>query len=145
MHLRDLSQVLAIERVSFPLPWGRAAFLSELINPFSRPFVAVQGGEVVGYMVLWIQGETLHLANIAVRPDKRGQGIGTRLMEEALAVARQLGSERITLEVRVSNLPARRFYEKLGFRIKGRIKGYYKPNFEDALVYERSLEKEGGG
>lgn len=143
MHLRHLSQVLAIEREAFPLPWGRTAFLAELVNPFSRPYVALEGEEVVGYMVLWIQGDTLHLANIAVRRDRRGQGIGTRLMDKAFEVARERRLRRITLEVRVSNRRAQRFYEKLGFRVTGRIKGYYKPNFEDALVYEREME--GGG
>ncbi len=131
----DLKAVHEIELLSFPRPWPRTAFEAELLHPFSEFWVAVHGQTVVGYAILRCYETTGHLINIAVHPDLRRRGIGRRLLEWVIDWARSRRLLAIYLEVRVSNLPAQRLYEHMGFVRAGRIKHYYTPDGEDAWVY----------
>lgn len=139
MQVEDLDEVLAIEQVSFSCPWSRELFRTEIEDhKFSHPFVARYEGKIVGYLCLWIVLEEAHIANIAVHPDFRRQGIGHQLLEKALAFAKEAGCEKVFLEVRVSNVPARQLYTRFGFAPVGIRKGYYPDNNEDALVLLRT-------
>ena len=75
-----------------------------------------------------------HITNIAVRKDRRGQGIGRKLTEELLRTLSSLGAGYSTLEVRVSNLTAQSLYKSLGFISVGKRKRYYEDNNEDAFL-----------
>lgn len=75
-----------------------------------------------------------HIATIATHPDWRGRGIGQRILLALLREAQRRQAQTVTLEVRVSNLPAQRLYQKYGFREVGRRKAYYQDNREDALL-----------
>jgi ribosomal-protein-alanine N-acetyltransferase len=87
-------------------------------------------------MVLGIEGE---IADIAVAPDARGQGIGGVLLDRATLGLHQAGVRTLYLEVRESNHAARRLYESRQFGQVGRRKGYYQHPAEDALVLRRDL------
>ncbi len=91
---------------------------------------------VLAFACLWIVDEELHVNNIAVAPGARGAGLGTALFRFILREASARGCRRGTLEVRPSNLVARRLYERFGFRPVGVRKGYYADTREDALVLE---------
>ena len=135
MTCDHLDEVLAIEQASFPTPWSRYAFTYELQeNEFAHYIVALVQGRVVGYAGIWVLLDEAHLTSIAVHPEWRGRGLGRALMGEMLALARSLGVRAMTLEVRPSNLPARRLYASLGFEERGRRKGYYADTGEDALI-----------
>lgn len=135
MNLGDLDQVLAIEEHSFPTPWTRQAFTSELCeNERALYLVAVERGEVVGYVGMWLILDEAHITTLAVHPDRRRAGIGRRLLKEAVQWAKERGSRRMTLEVRVSNLGAQRLYQEEGFRRVGIRPGYYQDNDEDAVI-----------
>jgi len=92
------------------------------------------GQVVLGYVGTWLLAEEAHIVAIAVAQPYRRRGIGEFLLMGAIeeAIRRRAGS--ITLEVRVSNTPAQRLYEKYGFTVVGRRKGYYLDNGEDALL-----------
>lgn len=140
MRLRDLDQVLRIERLSFSAPWSRAAFLSELLeNDRARYFVARIGDQVVGYTGMWIIIDEGHITNVAVHPHWRNRGIATQLLEALDDVARANGVRRMTLEVRKSNIVAHTLYEKLGFRDAGIRRAYYRDNNEDAIIMWKEL------
>jgi ribosomal protein S18 acetylase RimI-like enzyme len=62
-----------------------------------------------------LSAETSHLAQVAVRPERRGEGLARALVSEACAVAAQQGFRRATLLVGANNIPARRLYDRLGF------------------------------
>ena len=111
---RDLPALLEIERASFKSPWTKEGFEAEIER--GSLTVAEVEGEVVGYLVLWDFGAYLYIANVAVKPSWRRQGVGTALVRLAQAEALRLGKLGVSLDVRASNLPARRLYEKLGFR-----------------------------
>ena len=140
MRLRDLDQVLRIERLSFSAPWSRAAFLSELLeNDRARYFVARIGDQVVGYTGMWIIIDEGHITNVAVQPHWRNRGIATQLLDALDDVARANGVRRMTLEVRKSNIVAHTLYEKLGFRDAGIRRAYYRDNNEDAIIMWKEL------
>jgi ribosomal-protein-alanine N-acetyltransferase len=143
MRASDLDEVLAIERVSFPTPWSRAAFLYELQqNPLSRCWVARGSGApwpVLGYLCLWEIPPELHITNIAVRPDVRRRGIARALLGAILDDARGRRLTLAFLEVRPTNSEARHLYEALGFQVVGRRQGYYFDTGEDALLMRADL------
>lgn len=140
MRLRDLPGVLIVERLSFPTPWSRQAFLSELFeNDRAYYIVAKQGERIVGYGGIWFIAGEGHITNIAVHPECRKQGIGRRLLHTLEEMIRLRGGDRLTLEVRVSNVWAQHLYETFGFRKAGMRKGYYRDNNEDAVVMWKQL------
>lgn len=156
MRLGDLDQVLEIERLSYPTPWSKRAFQSELTeNAYAHYYVArlkpdssyakgapdvYSGGQssavrsIVGYIGVWVILDEAHITNVAVHPNFRRMGLGERLMRFAFDKALEFGATRVTLEVRVSNIPAQNLYKKLGFQERGIRKGYYTDTNEDAII-----------
>jgi [ribosomal protein S18]-alanine N-acetyltransferase len=135
MRRRHLRKVLAIESKVYPRPWSAALFLSEIGQRSTRSYlVAKHGSEVVGYAGMMFTGFEAHVTNIAVDPAWQGHRIGTRLLLALATEAIARGSQRISLEVRVSNSVAQAMYEKFGFSVTGIRKGYYIETNEDALV-----------
>ncbi|MBE3583352.1 MAG: ribosomal protein S18-alanine N-acetyltransferase [Limnochordaceae bacterium] len=140
MRVRDLDQILRVERLSFTTPWSRAAFLSELLeNDRARYVVARVGDQVVGYTGMWLVVDEGHVTNVAVHPHWRNMGVATQLLTALMDIARQNGLRRMTLEVRKSNIVAHTLYEKLGFKDAGIRRGYYQDNNEDAIIMWKDL------
>ncbi len=132
-----LPEVLAIEEMSFAIPWTEEMFLVELSAEYSYSWVWLEDDAVLGYLICWLEFEDFHIANLAVSPQARGRGIGRQLMEHALSWALQNEVERSLLEVRTSNLPARSLYSSLGFKPIAIRRGYYDNPYEDALILEK--------
>lgn len=138
---RDLDAVLGIEREHFTVPWNREYLAAELRNRLAHFFVACagEGGEVAGYLLFWRLAGEIELHRIAVAPARLRRGIASRLLDRLLEAGRAWGCERVVLEVRASNRAAIAFYERRGFSLAGRRRGYYSRPDEDALVYALSL------
>lgn len=135
MTPEDLDDVMIIEKLSFPTPWSRQAFYTEITeNTYAHYVVARLGQRVIGYAGMWLILDEAHITNIAVHPDYRRQGVGEALLQEMMERARREGAESMTLEVRVSNVAAQRLYEKMGFEKRGIRKGYYTDVKEDAYI-----------
>lgn len=135
MTVDDLDRVLEIEVLSYPTPWSRRAFQSELSeNSYAHYYVAKHEGQIVGYFGMWVILDEAHITNIAVHPDYRRHRIGRRMLEFSFDRAKEFGATRMTLEVRVSNIPAQTLYRKLGFVERGIRKGYYTDTNEDAII-----------
>lgn len=140
MLLDDLPDVLAIDRLSFPIPWPERSYRYELTeNRASTLLVADQVGESggrrpVGYLGYWLIADEAHISTLAVHPDFRGLGIGRQLLQSGLQHARAAGARLATLEVRPSNAVAIGLYRRFGFELVGRRSGYYRDNGEDALL-----------
>ncbi len=157
MEVRDIPEVMAIEKVSFPLPWSATAYRHELTQNDLSHYIVVRKREpprvppctrwldrwfrklnsrlppVVGYGGFWVLGEEAHISTIAVRPDWRGHGIGELLLAAIIDLAATLKAQVVTLEVRVSNRVAQNLYRKYLFEEAGRRRRYYRDNNEDAL------------
>lgn len=89
---------------------------------------------LVGYAGLWLAVDEAHVTTIAVAPQHRGRSVGELLLNGLVDHALDLQADRITLEVRVSNVPAQRLYFKYGFTVEGKRSRYYTDNGEDALI-----------
>ena len=137
----DVPEVVAIEEAAFPVPWTFRNFLHEIEeNPFAcNRVVRSREGRVEAYACAWIVDEEVRINNIAVGAGSRRRGYGEGLLRHLMELGRSLGCVRATLEVRSSNLAALALYRKLGFRVVGRLKGYYSDSHEDALVMRCAL------
>jgi ribosomal-protein-alanine N-acetyltransferase len=135
MQVADVGAVQAIEQASFSAPWPPNAYLTELqANRLAHYMVVRVGDAVVGYAGLWLMVDEAHITTFAVHPDWRRRHLGDRLLLALLDMAIERRASEATLEVRLSNLPARRLYEKFGFRPVGIRPRYYTDNNEDALI-----------
>jgi len=137
MTLEDVPAVHEIDLLSFSLPWSERSFRFEVTeNPVSRGWVAELDGQVVAMLVLWQIIDEAHIATLATLPDFRRQGIGERLLINALMAAREEGARHAFLEVRAGNLAAQTLYKKYGFIAAGVRPHYYKDNHEDAILMD---------
>ena len=135
MLVADVEAVQAIEQASFSAPWPPNAYLTELQTNRLAHYMVVRVGEmVVGYAGLWLMVDEAHITTFAIHPDWRRRRLGERLLLALLDIALERRAAEATLEVRLSNLPARRLYEKFGFRPVGIRPRYYTDNNEDALI-----------
>ena len=136
----DLDAVIAIEEASFHNPTTRAWYESELQRPdvcFVYVLRTADAG-VAGFCAFWRVVDQIHINNLAIHPNFRGRGLGTLLLEAVLAEASRLGAPHATLEVRRSNEPAKRLYERAGFSTVGVRTSYYTNPIEDALILSRT-------
>lgn len=135
----DLDGVLDVERASFNNPTTREWYEGELRRPDVCFIYVVRIPErrVAAFCAFWRVADQIHINNLAVHPDHRGRGLGTRLLARVLAEADALGAPNVTLEVRRSNSAAQRLYANAGFHVKGVRPNYYTQPIEDALVLWR--------
>ena len=139
MRLEDLEEVQRIEEASFSTPWPPNAYRSELLtNRLASYLVARVEDRIVAYGGMWLMVDEAHITTFAVHPAWRRQRLGERLLLAFLDLARDRHAREATLEVRLSNLAARRLYEKYGFRPVGVRPRYYSDNNEDALLMTTS-------
>ena len=134
----DVDAVHAIERASFPAPWRREFFVSEVSADWRFNLVARRGGVVIGYLfAMWLFDE-LHVNKIAVAEGERRKGIADQLMARCFSFARANDIRTISLEVRKSNTGAQEFYRRLHFK-SSYVRPRYYPDGEAAVVMTRAL------
>lgn len=134
MTPEDVPEAVEIERLSFSTPWSELSFYKEVYNPRSLCLAAETEEGLAGYICLSRILDECHILNLAVHPLKRRQGIAKALLQAALSSEYTGLCRYIYLEVRASNIAARRLYEKFGFRIVGIRRDYYINPLEDAIV-----------
>ncbi len=130
-----LDAIVDLERRCFSDPWTRNMFWMELTvggGTYSRG--ALREDRLIGYLFAVLVEDEAHLGNLAVDPGYRRQGVAQQLLEDLIAAARGHGGCRVTLEVRESNLEARKFYARNGFLDVAIRKSYYRSPVEDAIV-----------
>ena len=137
MNESHVAAVAELEKQNFSLPWDEASVRSELTNKLALWLVAVEDGEVVGYVGSQTVLQEADMMNIAVADSHRRRGIARKLVEELI---RHLDAYQLTLEVRQSNIPAISLYEAMGFVQVGLRKNYYKNPKENALILRKEWE-----
>ena len=140
MQETDLSEVLDIERQSYPYPWTRVIF-SDCMRAGYSCWVCGRNGVIEGYGVISVAAGESHLLNLCVSPESQQQGIGRKMLRHLISIARRHDAEVVFLEVRLSNKTARSLYEVEGFNELGTRRDYYPTagGREDALVLARTL------
>jgi ribosomal-protein-alanine N-acetyltransferase len=136
----DLDGVLAIEDASFNNPTTREWYEAELKRPEVCYIFVLRTPDcpVAAFCAFWRVAEQIHINNLAVLPELRGQGLGSRLLADVMAESARMGAESATLEVRRSNAAALRLYARAGFTEAGVRRNYYTQPVEDALVLVRN-------
>ena len=140
MTSSDVPEVARIETTAFSTPWSERTFRSLLDRSGVELWVAEWEDQLAAYAILWKVLDEGELANIAVRRDLQGRGIGSGLLSRMLEVAEDSGVRSLYLEVRESNGRAQEMYVRRGFHEIGVRKGYYEGPREDARVLKKSLE-----
>lgn len=136
----DVEAVLNIEFAAFSHPWTRGIFL-DCIKSGYECWLMCLGDQQVGHGVLSAAGDECHLLNLTVKPQSQSNGLGGKLLEHLMLQGSERGAETAFLEVRESNHPAVRLYERFGFNEIGRRRDYYPAvgGREDALVMAYTL------
>ncbi|MDI9569785.1 MAG: ribosomal protein S18-alanine N-acetyltransferase [Pseudomonadota bacterium] len=135
----DIAQLEAMERRFFPTPYTAWTWMRERRNSLSRTFVAFPGGDagmadLVGYINFWIVVDEAQLHRLAVDEGFRRRGVAMELIRHMLRYLAERAVATVQLEVRQRNIHAVRLYERMGFAMQGRRRGYYEETGEDALL-----------
>jgi [ribosomal protein S18]-alanine N-acetyltransferase len=138
MRAQHVKTVAELEKICFSEPWSENSLLEETENPDAYFIVDIEDSELVGYAGMHTPCGDCYVDNIAVFPQFRGKGYGEKLTLALIEKAKTLG-EFISLEVRASNIPAIKLYEKLGFLAVGKRKNFYSSPREDAIIYTKSF------
>lgn len=143
MQISHLTEVLEIEKMCFSNPWSLESFRNELTeNPRALYLVALYKKRVIGYIGNWIICNEGHITNLAVHPKWQKLGVGEKLIRTLIEISKVYDVYHFTLEVRVSNLGAKRLYRRLGFEEVGLRKKYYQNNQEDAIIMWKHIDQD---
>ncbi|MBP3937785.1 MAG: ribosomal protein S18-alanine N-acetyltransferase [Clostridia bacterium] len=135
-HIKEIAE---LEKISFSVPWSENGLRAELSNETAHFLTAISDGKILGYIGIHeICGEA-YITNVAVFPEYRRLGIGETLIDAATHGAKKRNCEFISLEVRISNIPAIELYKKQGYNIVGQRKNFYSNPTEDAYIMTRYL------
>ncbi len=141
-----LDRVVAVENAGQLHPWSRAQLQDAFEDVRAVLWGAFENDDLVAYAAVYRLPFDAELQAITVAPEARRRGIARALLGEVIAEAMRWGSERLLLEVRESNQPARTLYEQQGFSVDDRRRGYYAFEYaqkagqrEDALLMSRCL------
>ena len=135
-HVDDLA---GLEKLCFTLPWDETQFSRLMTGEHFKVLGIMDCGELKGYLSFLHVRDQAEIMNLAVHPGKRQKGLGKKLMKALLDYCRIHGVQWISLEVRMSNVPAISLYQGFGFKETGRREKYYTDTGEDALVLQLEL------
>jgi len=140
MQEEDLDEVMAVERLAYPIPWTLGIFRDCLRVGYCC-WVYTRSGQIIGYGVMSVAAGEAHILNVCILPQLQGQGLGRRLLRRLITLAGRHGADTVFLEVRASNRKALHLYLDMGFNEIGLRRGYYPlaKGHEDAVVMALSL------
>ncbi len=137
----DLDRIMEIELSVYPHPWSRGIFM-DCIRVGYKCWVLEDDINIIGYAVLSVAVDEVHLLNVSIDLNHQNQGLGRQLILQMCDVAKQHNAESMLLEVRPSNQVAVHLYNSIGFNEVGVRKNYYPSSNgkrEDALIMAMSL------
>lgn len=139
----DLDALVSIDQAS-PRPWSREAFAAELNQSPPALFVLRSSGEAVAFVAARIHIPEMDIVNLAVRPDRRGRGLGSLLLSSLLGEVASTGVQTVFLEVRAGNEEALKLYRRAGFQETQRRGDFYAEPVEDAILMRLEMSHEAG-
>ena len=131
-------QIAEIEKNSIPQPWSEAAFAAALEDEKAVTLAAFCGDVLCGFITGVYLLDTADIYSVAVSADYRKKGVGKRLLEEFFSALPD-EVQAVNLEVRESNSPAIKLYEKTGFQSVGLRKNFYQDPRENAVLMTKIL------
>lgn len=140
MTENDLEQVANIESESFSMPWSMKSFKDAIGHEQNIYVVAVEKEEVLGYAGLWGSFDEADITNVCVKKEHRKKGIADMVIKYLISEGKKNEVKNFFLEVRESNVAARRLYEKNNFDIISKRKNFYERPVEDAIIMKYASE-----
>lgn len=134
-----LGRLVEIDSNWNPKSWSVQLFEKELSSRSSRVRGLFAGKELVGYLIAHVVCDEAHIVSLGLAPEWRGKGGGRILIGDFLRTCVVERVVVVTLDVRASNIPARKLYESSGFSVVGLRRNYYSDNGEDALTMRREV------
>ena len=141
MQRSDIPVIADLEKRFFSTPWSVSALENAVKNSAETFWVATKGSDTVGYLGFMQGFESADILTVCIDPSYRGQGYGQAILQFCLNQMQKDGVEKVFLEVRQSNMPARSMYEKSGFNYLNKRINYYKDPIEDAFVMVKELKR----
>lgn len=138
---KDVSSIFQLENSCFIDFWSEKTIKESMENTNYHYFVLEENDEVLGYFSVLCIEQEVELLRIAVSKTHRNKGYGQLLMNKLLEFSKEKGADKIFLEVRASNTPAKKLYSKSGFIEYMRRKNYYQ-GVEDAVLFLYELRGE---
>jgi ribosomal-protein-alanine N-acetyltransferase len=134
----DATGIAALEEKIFSDAWSYRDIQDLICTEGGMCFTAIEDGKVIAYVIGRLIAPEGEIYRVAVAPHKRQRGIGYRLLDYAVKTSKGQGLERLFLEVRSRNIPARKLYTAYGFKEIGIRKNYYKNPQDDAIIMLRA-------
>lgn len=139
----DISILGELEELCFSIPWSEESLRAFVMDTKIRKCFVCEDltytPRIIGYIGIQFVCDEAEIANLAVHPGRRNEGIGKALLEEATRFCIKNGIKVLHLEVRSGNDTAIGLYEWFGFLRTGRRKGYYEDSGEDAFIYSLKI------
>lgn len=146
---KDLPEILAIEDRCFEYPWDEQTFLQHMWHRDCVLLVADNAAGVMGYCLYYLHPTAIEIANVAVHPGYRHQGVGRKFMAQLLKTLRPPGKRRTAFSVVWErNLDGQLFFRACGFQCRKVIKNHWLDTGDDAYRFEFSpyaIAAGGGG
>ena len=133
MKIEDLNEIANKLSDEFDDFWNENVFKQELENENSEYIVARENDEIVGFGGIWTSPDDVHITDIVTKKNCRGKGIGSKILEKLINLAKEKNKSSLTLEVNDKNIIEKKLYEKYGFKVLGKRKKYYN-NIDDAII-----------
>ncbi len=140
MKKEDIPAVFLIDQACFKHNWSSDSYKKEMDNILATYLVALDKGVIIGFSGYWLIVDEAHITNIAVLKAYRKKGVGQALLDRMSEMARALGCDKMTLEVREDNYPAISFYEKNDFVTEGVRLHYYGKDSHALIMWRRTYE-----
>ena len=139
MHAAQIAE-MSRDYIEHGLGWGwtRRRVVRAMRDPDTNVAVVLEQGGVVGFGIMSYRERHAHLALLAVHPTNRRQGVASAILRWLECVANVAGVERILVECRRSNAPARMLYLEHGFHERNIEPGMYS-RLEDGIHLEKWL------
>jgi ribosomal-protein-alanine N-acetyltransferase len=140
--VRDAAAIARLHAASFHRGWSEGEIERLLLDRATLAHRAVAGGRLQGFILSRLAAGEAEILSVAVEPARRGRGTARTMLDLHLRRLAGLGARTVFLEVDENNQPARRLYQRAGFREVGRRPGYYRHGREQAataLVLRRDL------
>lgn len=134
MRREDVAEVAELERKIFPDAWSENALLETWKQRQTMLLIALEDRKIIGYLILYFVLEDGEIARIAVADEYRRKGVAGKMLRELALLCRENGVNRLMLDVRESNEPAKAFYVRQGFEVDGIRKDYYTNPVENAVL-----------
>lgn len=139
MKLNDSVRIAELEQEIFTDAWTQTGIEETFVQSHSVIVVAEEDSKIQGYCILCVVLDEAEIARIGVTERVRHGGVGSLILQFGEKICKEKGVERLLLDVREGNLPARKFYEKHGFLVDGIRKNFYDNPKEDGVLMSKSL------